>query len=71
MAVTTEPSQCSVSATVALGMTDTTISSVGEPSLLKRDRYLIAGDDHFVWPCGFSQPYQSDIAAQWAATLAS
>ncbi len=54
----------------ATGMTGTTISSVGGPSLVEGDRYLIAGDDHFVWACGFSQPYQPDVAAQWAATLA-
>ncbi len=55
----------------AMGMTGTTISSVGGPSLLEGNRYLIAGDDHFVWPCGFSQPYQPDVAGQWAAALAS
>ncbi len=55
----------------AMGMTGTTISSVGEPILVEGGRYLIAGDDHFVWPCGFSQTYHPDIAAQWAATLAS
>lgn len=55
----------------AMGMVGTTISSVGGPSLAEGERYLIAGDDEFVWGCGFSQPYQPDIAAQWAEALVS
>ncbi len=54
----------------AMGMTGTTTTSVGEPNLVEGNRYLIAGNDHFVWPCGFSQPYQPHIAAQWADALA-
>lgn len=55
----------------AMGMTGTTISSVGGPTLVAGERYLIAGDDEFVWACGFSQPYEPDLAAQWAAALRS
>lgn len=50
----------------ATGMTGTSITSGGGPSLAEGERYLIAGDDEFVWGCGFSQPYQADIASQWA-----
>lgn len=50
----------------ATGMTGTSISSAGGPSLVEGERYLIAGDGQFVWGCGFSQPYQADIAAHWA-----
>lgn len=53
----------------ATGMTGTSISSAGGPSLVEGERYLIAGDGEFVWGCGFSQPYQADIAAQWATAF--
>lgn len=33
-------------------------------------RLLVAGDDGFAWSCGFTQPYDPTIAADWAATLA-
>ncbi len=53
----------------ATGMTGTSITSVGGPNLAEGERYLIAGDGEFVWGCGFSQPYQADIAAQWATAF--
>lgn len=58
----------SVAATVTLtatGMTGTTITSAGGPNLAIGDRYLVAGEDHFVWACGFTQPYDAGVAAQW------
>ena len=54
----------------APGMTGTTITSSGGPQLVVGSRYLVAGDDHFVWGCGFTQPYDEAVAASWAATLA-
>lgn len=58
----------SVGATVTLtatGLTGTTVTSAGGPSLTMGGRYLVAGDDHFVWACGFTQPYDASVAAQW------
>ena len=49
----------------ATGMTGTTITSAGGPNLAVGERYLVAGDDHFVWACGFTQPYDAGVAAQW------
>ena len=49
----------------ATGMTGTTITSAGGPNLAVGQRYLVAGDDHFVWACGFTQPYDASVAAQW------
>jgi hypothetical protein len=53
----------------APGMTGTTITSSGGPQLVVGSRYLVAGDDRFVWGCGFTQPYDEAVAATWAATL--
>ncbi len=53
----------------APGMTGTTITSAGGPNLAVGERYLVAGDDHFVWACGYTQPYDAAVAAEWAAAL--
>jgi len=53
----------------ATGMTGTVISSVGGPSLMPGGRYLVAGDDHFVWACGFTQDFDPNVAAAWRSTL--
>lgn len=53
----------------APGMTGTAITSIGGPKLAIDQRYLVAGDDHFVWACGYTQPYDAAVAAQWAAAL--
>ena len=50
----------------ATGMTGTSITSAGGPNLAEGERYLVAGDDTFVWACGFTQPYDADVAADWA-----
>ena len=50
----------------AEGMTGTSVTSVGGPSLAQGERYLVAGDDQFVWACGFTQPYDEAVAAEWA-----
>ena len=51
----------------ALGMTGATITSAGGPNLEVGQRYLVAGEDHFAWGCGYTQPYDAALAAQWAA----
>lgn len=53
----------------APGMTGTAITSAGGPNLAVGERYLVAGDDHFVWACGYTQPYDAGVAAEWAAAL--
>jgi hypothetical protein len=51
----------------ATGMTGTAITSVGGPHLEVGERYLVAGEEHFAWACGFTQPYDASVAAEWAA----
>lgn len=34
------------------------------------DRLLVAGDDDYLWECGFTQGYDADVAAQWEAAFA-
>ena len=55
----------------APGMTGTTITSAGGPNLVIGERYLVAGDDRFAWGCGYTQPYDAGVAAEWAAALGS
>ncbi len=58
-----------ISETVTLtasGMTGTAITSAGGPNLAVGERYLVAGEDDFAWACGFTQPYDPDMAADWA-----
>ena len=50
----------------ATGMTGTSITSSGGPSLSEGQRYLVAGDDEFAWACGFTQPYDEAVATEWA-----
>jgi hypothetical protein len=50
----------------APGMSGTSITSAGGPILTEGERYLVAGDDEFVWACGFTQPYDEALAAEWA-----
>lgn len=56
-------------ALTATGMTAAVISSAGGPNLVPGERYLVAGDDRFVWACGFTQDYDPAIAATWRETL--
>lgn len=51
----------------ATGMTGNAITSAGGPNLAVGERYLVAGEDHFAWACGFTQPYDPSVAADWAA----
>lgn len=32
-------------------------------------RLLVAGDGGFAWSCGFTQPYDADVASQWKNAL--
>jgi hypothetical protein len=50
----------------APGMTGNAITSVGGPNFRVGERYLVAGDSTFAWACGFSQPYDGSVAADWA-----
>ncbi len=50
----------------APGMSGRSITSAGGPTLTIGDRYLVAGDGGFVWACGFTQPYDAAVAAEWA-----
>ncbi|MCY7417302.1 MAG: hypothetical protein LH650_02185 [Chloroflexi bacterium] len=50
----------------ATGMTGTAITSAGGPHRAVGERYLVAGEDHFAWACGFTQPYDAAVAAEWA-----
>jgi len=60
------PSTGSSVTLTAAGMSGTSISSAGGPTLTIGERYLVAGDDTFVWACGFTQPYDESVAAQWS-----
>lgn len=39
------------------------------PPLTVGDRVLVAGDGRFAWGCGFTQPYDDDVAARWRDAL--
>ena len=54
---------------VATGMTGTSITPGGGPTLTVGERYLVAGEDRFVWGCGYTQPYDPAVAADWATAL--
>lgn len=60
-----EPASGSAVTLTASGMSGTSTSSAGGPTLTVGERYLVAGDDTFVWACGFTQPYDESVAAQW------
>ena len=53
----------------ATGMTGTAITSLGGPNLAVGQRYLVAGEAHFAWACGFTQPYDASVAAEWATAF--
>lgn len=50
----------------ATGMTGTAITSAADVTLMVGERYLVAGEDEFAWGCGFTQPYDAEVAADWA-----
>lgn len=45
------------------------VTSAGTLSGGVGDRMLVAGDDGWMWSCGFSQPYNDRVAADWKAKL--
>lgn len=53
----------------APGTTGGAITPGGGLSLVVGQRYLVAGNDTFVWSCGFTQPYDPAVAAAWSAAL--
>ena len=47
------------------------VTSAGAAMSLERgSRLLVAGDGGFAWSCGFTQPYDSAVAAEWRAAFA-
>jgi hypothetical protein len=53
----------------ATGMTGSAITSIGGPKLAIGERYLVAGEEDFAWACGFTQPYDAAVAAQWRSAF--
>ena len=47
----------------------TGITSLGGPGLELGQRYLVSGSGGFVWACGFTMTYDTDIANQWATVF--
>jgi hypothetical protein len=45
------------------------MTSAGGSSHAVGERLLVAGDDKFVWECGFTQPYDASVAADWKEAL--
>lgn len=45
------------------------ITSAGTSPHKVGERLLVAGDEDFIWECGFTQPYDSNVAADWERTL--
>jgi len=51
----------------ATGLTgEETSISIGGPGMVQGGRYLVSGSDGFVWACGFTMTYDTEIARQWA-----
>ena len=55
----------------APGMTGVSLTPAGGPSFQVGQRYLVAGEDGFAWACGFSQPYDPDVALAWGRVFGS
>ncbi len=53
---------------VATGMAAGHLTSNGGPGMEVGGRYLVSGDEDFVWSCGFTQTYSDALAAEWDAT---
>lgn len=45
------------------------LTSAGGEDRNVGDRLLVAGDDDFAWDCGFTQPYDAEVAADWSGIL--
>jgi hypothetical protein len=46
-------------------------SAGGSMSLEPGSRLLVAGDGGFAWACGFTQPFDPDVAEQWRRSFGS
>ena len=47
----------------------TAVTSAGGSPHAAGERLLVAGDEDFVWECGFTQAYNASVAAEWEQTL--
>jgi hypothetical protein len=47
----------------------TAVTSAGGSPHSVGDHLLVAGDDDFVWECGFTQSYSESLAAEWENAL--
>ena len=46
------------------------VTSAGDGfSLVEGERVLVAGSGVFVWSCGFTQPFDAGVAADWAGVF--
>ncbi len=45
------------------------VTSAGGTPHAVGQRLLVAGDEDFVWECGFTQPYDAEVAADWDEAL--
>ena len=45
------------------------VASTGAEPRAIGDRLLVAGDDDFIWECGFTQKYEDSVAADWRSAL--
>ena len=45
------------------------VTSAGGSPHRVGERLLVAGDDDFVWECGFTQRYDAEVAADWDERL--
>jgi hypothetical protein len=45
------------------------ITAGSDTALEPGGRYLVAGDETFAWGCGFTQPYDAEVAGEWAEAL--
>ena len=45
------------------------MTTAGGASHTVGDRLLVAGDEDFLWECGFTQSYDAEVAADWEAAL--
>lgn len=45
------------------------VTSAGGSPHQAGERLLVAGDDDFIWECGFTQTYDDEVADQWGDTF--
>jgi hypothetical protein len=47
------------------------MTSAGGNAHAVGERLLVAGDDRFIWECGFTQAYQESTAQEWKSALSA